>query len=351
MEELHDTEDKRLGNQHLESQQQEVPVSGEGGDAGLAAAQLKSVLESRKRHGPSALVHVIINPAAGKDQPILKTLNAVMQTAGLDWEVMITKDIGDGRKLAQAAAEAGADIVAVHGGDGTVMEVASGLIGTGIPIAILPGGTANVMAAELGVPNDLTEACALIANPEASLRYVDMGQVGDHYFALRCSMGFEAAMVEGADRDLKDRVGVLAYGLSALQALADPTIARYQLWLDGLELEMEGLTCIIANSGTMGAPGILLAPNIAIHDGLLDVVVVRKADLPSLVSLAASVVGGTENQGNMAHWQVKEVRVTSDPPQSVQADGEIIGQTPIEAKVLPQAMRVIVPPQVVVEEE
>lgn len=288
--------------------------------------------------------HVIINPAAGQDQPILKVLNAAMQAAGADWDVFITKEAGDGRRLAQEAVQAGADVVIAHGGDGTVMEVATGLLESDIPMAILPGGTANVMSVELGIPVDIMEACALAINPDATVRAVDMGKINDHCFLLRAGMGFEAAMVEGADRELKDRFGVLAYAVAGLQALSDPKIAEYNLLLDGQEVTTKGLTCIIANSGSVGTAGVLLAPNINISDGLLDVIVITKGDLPSLIGLAASVVGGTENTNALQHWQVKEVTVVADPPQSIQVDGEIIGQTPMTARVIPQAVRVIVPP-------
>lgn len=291
-------------------------------------------------------VHAIINPAAGQDQPILKVLNAALQAAEVEWEVFITKAAGDGQRMAQEAVAAGADLVIVHGGDGTVMEVASGLIGSQVPFAIIPGGTANVMSLELGIPNDAAEACALAVNPEAALRVIDMGQVGDHFFLLRASVGFEAAMVEGADRELKDRLGVFAYAFSALQTLSDPPVARYQLTLDGEEVETEGLACIIANSGTMGIPGMTLsmAPGIDIGDGLLDVVVVTRSDLPGIASLIAKVVSGSENSNALQRWQVREATISADPPQPVQVDGELLPKEPITARVLPQVVRVIVPP-------
>jgi YegS/Rv2252/BmrU family lipid kinase len=313
------------------------------GQASLLA-RLTALLGGQKpRSDRPRRMQVIINPAAGFEQPILKTLNLACQTAGLDWDVAITKQSGDGRRLAEAAVQAGADVVAVHGGDGTVMEVASGLIGSDIPMAILPGGTANVMSIELGIPRDLVEASALAVTDPAHVRKVDMGRIGEQYFMLRASVGFEAAMVEGADRDLKDRYGVLAYAISAFQALIEPQIARYSLTLDEEQVEVEGMTCIIANSGTMGTAMFSLAPNISVDDGLLDVVVVRKADLPSLVSLVASVVGGKENETNLHHWQVRRVTVAAEPALNLQADGEIIGETPVTAEVLPSAVSVIVP--------
>jgi diacylglycerol kinase (ATP) len=171
-----------------------------------------------------------------------------------------------------------------------------------------------------------------------------MGRVGERYFLLRVGMGFEAEMVEGADRELKERVGVLAYGLSALQALREPPIARYRLTIDGQEIESEGMTCIIANTGSFGQADISLAPTIDVGDGLLDVVVVRKADLPSLLSVAASVVAGNEQAEPLQHWQAREISVVADPPQTVQADGEVLdGQRTVNVRVVPAAVRVIVP--------
>ena len=94
----------------------------------------------------SKRVQVIINPTAGQDQAILGTLNRVFHDADITWDVSITNKAGDARRFARAAVEAGVDIVAAYGGDGTVMEVATGLIGSTVPLAIFPGGTANVMS-------------------------------------------------------------------------------------------------------------------------------------------------------------------------------------------------------------
>ncbi len=289
-------------------------------------------------------IHVIVNPAAGKDTPILGTLNKVFSDAGIDWDVYVTKRQGDAHRFAREAVRAGADAVAVNGGDGTVMEVASGLMNSNVPLAILPGGTANVMSVELAIPSDITEACALLVSDNvATVRPVDMGEVGEHTFMLRVGMGLEAAMVENADRDLKARVGSLAYFLSGLQALNNPQVARYLLTLDGKEIEVEGITCMVANSGNMGTPNLSMAQNIDISDGLLDVLVIRRGDLGALLSLAASVMTGNEPAEPFQHWQARDIRVVAAPIQSVQVDGEILTQTPVEIKVLPHVLKVIVP--------
>ena len=306
--------------------------------------RLQALLGGKKRaQTERRYVHVVINPASGKDQAILRTINFACNTAGIDWDVYVTKKSGDGRRLAEQAAKAGVDRVLVYGGDGTVMEVASGLLGSDIPMAILPGGTANVLAIDLGIPRDLVEASALAVDLDSNIRTIDVAQIGDRYFVLRAGLGLEAAMVAGAKRELKERFGVFAYALSALQALADPVVANYHLSFEGQEVDAQGLTCIIANSGLMGMEGLYLAPDIQVDDGLLDVIVLRRADLPSLLSLAASAVEGVENQQALQRWQVREVTVQSQPTQNVQVDGEMIEQTPINIKVIPQAVPVVVP--------
>jgi YegS/Rv2252/BmrU family lipid kinase len=298
------------------------------------------------RRTPQRIV-VIINPAAGQEQPILKVLNATLQAAGVDWDVQITKEAGDAARLAQEAAAAGANVVAIHGGDGSVMEAAAGVAAAGNPqavLAILPGGTANVMAQDLLIPTDLAAACALLVDPQAETRCIDMGWVGDHPFLLRVGMGLEAAMVEGADRELKDRLGVFAYAISALQAMADPPVAHYRLTLDSAEVvEIDGLTCIVANSGAWGMGDARFHPDISVSDGKLDVIVVTRSDVASLAVLAVSVLSKGETPPSLQRWPVQTVRVEAEPPQTVQLDGEIIGHTPIEVRVQAQAVPVLVP--------
>ncbi len=291
-------------------------------------------------------IHVIINPAAGQERPILSKLNSVFQSAGMDWEVFVTKKAGDARRLARQAVASGVDIVAAYGGDGTVAEAASALVGSHVPLAILPGGTANVMAAELAIPADLSEAAALTCSRPSRLRQVDMGQIGDHFFLQRVGIGLEAKIVANTDRGSKTRLGWLAYALTAFQVLRGPTIEQYRLVLDGQEVKIEGLACIIANSGNLGLPGFSLAPSIDISDGLLDVIVIRQGDLGSLLSLALSVIEGSPNFESLQHWQVRQVTIDATPPQTAQSDGELLNQTPLTVQVVPQAIQVIVPDMV-----
>jgi diacylglycerol kinase (ATP) len=304
-------------------------------------------------------VHVIINPASGQSMPILYTLNQIFGKYDYDWEISITKKAKDGYRLAKEAVANGFDIVAAYGGDGTVAEVASGLIGSDVPLAILPGGTANVMSVELGIPNNLEGACELFCGDQNQARWVDMGQIGDQYFLLRVGIGFEAVMVQEAGREAKAGMGVLAYLLSALANLRNPPQATYRITMDGKVVESEGMTCIVANSGSLGRPGLSIMPDVRVDDGLLDVIVVRQADLRTWLAVTVNVAGLTDitpvagdadiedvveqTEKNLQHWQAREIEIEADPVQSVQSDGEMIDDTPIHCRVLPKAIQILVP--------
>jgi YegS/Rv2252/BmrU family lipid kinase len=306
-------------------------------------------------------IHLIANPGAGQTGLNLKQLNTIFAEADVDWELSLTRQAGDARRLAAAAAQAGADVVAIFGGDGSVAEAAAGLLGVTTPLAIVPGCTANVLAVELGIPMEIEAALRLAVDPAAAVRTVDMAAVNEHFFCLRVGIGFEAAMVEGAGRAAKDRFGVFAYLFSALQTLSTPVVSRYQLVVDGQPVTAEGVACFIANSGSLGQPGMSLIPGIDVADGKLDVVVIPQANFATFTALLATIWGRRElqpedlsNQYNelgvqagraLQYWQAGEVSVTADPPQRVQADGELLGEVAVTCRVLPGALQVLVPRQ------
>ncbi len=146
-------------------------------------------------------IHIVINPASGQPQAILNQINDVFYPAGVEWSVSITLKSGDATRFARQAIADGADVVGAYGGDGTVMEVAQAVQGGDIPMAILPGGTANLMSVELGIPKDLTKAAQIMVDPDSVVRSVDMGQIGEQLFMLRVGMGFAGEKVKMADRN------------------------------------------------------------------------------------------------------------------------------------------------------
>ncbi len=306
-----------------------------------------SDVEVRPAASPYQRIHAIINPAAGQDEPVLSALNRVFQAAGVEWEIHVTKQGGDAERYAREAVAAGADCVAVYGGDGTQMEAAGGLAGSDVPLAILPGGTANVLSIELGIPGSAEEAAAMITTKPTMRRWVDVGEVNGQRFILRVGLGLEAQMVEGADRDMKNRMGVFAYALSALQALRDPQPAHYQMVIDGQEIESDGLSCIITNVGSLGQPGLTFPGIVDVSDGKLDVFVIRQADLGSLMSMVTAVVANNEPgenpNGPLQHWQGSNIKIVPTPLQSLQVDGEVLEPAPLDIKVIPRAVQIVVP--------
>lgn len=291
---------------------------------------------------------VIINPASGPDQPVLKLINRGFQTAGAAWHLQLTQRAGDAARLARDLHAAGAPVIAVCGGDGTVKEVAAALAGTAQPFAILPGGTGNALARELGIPLDLAAAAALAGDAFQNgqrhvVRAVDAGRLNDQVFVLRASLGLETELLRSTDRQLKDQLGQLAYPLTAIQRLGAVPFTRYRIQVDGQAVEAVGVQCTIANSAQMGVSGLALAQGADVSDGLLDVIVLSHVDWDALAEIAASHFFGEDTGVIVQHWQGRVITVTADPPQAVAFGGEIVAQTPVTATILPGALRIVCP--------
>jgi YegS/Rv2252/BmrU family lipid kinase len=287
-------------------------------------------------------IPVIVNPAAGQKVPVLKELNNVFYPAGIRWGVEITLGEGDAYQRALELAEQGAETIAVYGGDGTISEVATALAGTDTALAILPGGTGNVLVGEFHISRDFIQAAKMLTG-EYQVKVIDLGQAYSRKFLLRAGVGFESLVIEKTQNRLKDRFGLLAYGLAGLQALRETHQSHYYLNLDGNQIEVDGLLCTVANSGTLGIPGFRLSPAVNLEDGLLDVIVVQKINVNVLISHLQNNVTDYRDLGEIQHWQVNSARIEVDPPQTVQVDGDIIGSTPVEAVCIPQCLKVIVP--------
>jgi YegS/Rv2252/BmrU family lipid kinase len=286
-------------------------------------------------------VHVVINPASGQPEPVLHTLNEALHPAGIDWDVSITHASGDAKRAAAAVAGQGAGAVAVYGGDGTVMEVAEGLMGSDVPLAILPGGTANVMSQELGISKKLAEAVAVLVDESSHIREVDLGKTPKGYFILRALAGFSAARQVVVDRPLKDKYGMLAYQIGFVRQLENQQSFKCTLEVDGEVHEADAATVNVYNSANVGIPGISIVPA-KIDDGLFDVLAIRDVSALQALDAAQALARGSESE-HFLHVQGREVSVECDPPQPVVADGEDVGTTPLEAEVVQSAVRIIAP--------
>src|SRR5579859_2288880 len=295
-------------------------------------------------------IHVIINPhAAGvaNGKPILGILDKTFGATDTEWDASIMRKHSDGRRLARKAVKAGCDLVAAHGGDGTLMQIASGLYNTGVPLAIFPGGTANSMAGELNIPKDVQMAVNLVASGEYELQTVDMGIANDQPFILRVAVGLEAAMQKNVDKNLRKEVGALAYAFSGINQLRKLDPIQYKVKVDGESFEVEGVYCMIANSANLGLGKLQLSDKVNVSDGLLDLIILDNADLGTLVSVGTSILTGNGSKDNpmLHHWQGRKIKVKTRKQQPVSMDGKVLGELPIKAHVLPGALKIVVPKQ------
>jgi diacylglycerol kinase (ATP) len=291
---------------------------------------------------PYPRIHVVINPASGQNQPILNVLNDVFHSAGIKWDISITHQAGDATRQAKDAAASGVDLVAAYGGDGTQMEVANGLLGTGVPQAILPGGTGNAMAHELNVSLQLKEAAQLIVSSRKR-RAIDLARTGDRAFMLRAYTGIPADAA--ASREMKDKYGQLAYIQASMKFLTQITPTHYCANVDGEVIDGKALICFILNAGSIGGVlGISLPTvgDVSISDGYLDLYAVTRGVQP-LRALTHHLFHVGESQAGIYHWRGKEITLEADPIQDTWIDGEIDGQTPLTTTAIPKALEIVVP--------
>ncbi len=299
-------------------------------------------------------IFCIINPASGQDRPVLAVLNRAFAAAEADWDVHVTKSAADARRAAQHAAES-SDVVAVYGGDGTVSEVANALLGGDTPLALLPGGTGNVIAQELGVPLELSEAAALACSPNARRLSIDAMMLRDRAYFLRIGVGAEAAAIVGATRDRKDELGWFGYVLGTLDAMRDAQPIEFRWRVDDVEFGGEAVACMVANIGRIGRGGLRFSESIQADDGLLDVLIIRDARLGAVGAVTASALGAEPEMGDVSvgltdipfqRFQCRQIRIETDREVPAHGDGDAIDSVPLEITVRPQCLPVLLPPAI-----
>jgi YegS/Rv2252/BmrU family lipid kinase len=284
-------------------------------------------------------IHVVINPAAGGDEPILNTLNDVFRAHGVDWDVSITKAFGDATRLARQAADDGFGIVAGYGGDGTQHEIANGVLGTDAVMGVLPGGTGNNFARELGTPLELRRATELLATSE-HVRRVDVIDSGESVFILRLLAGLEPE--QQTSRKDKDRWGKLAYVVNTIRQTQETAEADFRITMDGETVEMRAMVLYVVNAATNDAGVNVVGERSAIDDGLMDAFVLNARELQTLAALSGRVLNLNTEDAEQYFHQGREMRIEATPDQALWADGELIGRTPITLRVRPSALPVLV---------
>ncbi|NJL96029.1 MAG: hypothetical protein HC915_21000, partial [Anaerolineae bacterium] len=281
---------------------------------------------------PFQKLHLIVNPAAGRNEAILNTVNDVFHAVDLRWDVSVTLQDGDGAQAARTALDDGADLIVVYGGDGTVKDVASGMVEADVPLAILPGGTGNALIYKLGLPDSLKAACQLITQPH-DFRPLDLGHVrceksaAEGYFLLRANVGLSNAIVEKASRDLKDRFGNLAYLFSAIQSLNQADEIEFQVTADQDSLRLTGVACMVANAVTIGGGAAFdFAPEVLVDDQTLDLFIFEHQST-AILEILKSQLSADLSQFK-GHYPGRHFHIATAAPQNITLDGEVLGETP-----------------------
>jgi YegS/Rv2252/BmrU family lipid kinase len=299
-------------------------------------------------------VLLIYNPEAGPRGELRRDLERVV--AYLDergWRVAIraTRKPGDATELARAAVAACCKAVLVAGGDGTVHEVVNGLVGSDAAMGVLPVGTGNVWAKEVGLPTlGLTQPDRLLTAArmlvDGEVRWVDVGRVGDRYFLNSAGVGIDAsvaAQVEPRTRTAKQWGGVVPYLVAGLSIARDFRGARSTIVVDGRTIRTTMLLVVVSNIQLYGGV-VKMTPEARLDDGLLDLRIFRGMGSAWVFRHVAGVFTHRHLRDPMvSHYQGRHITIYTDEPFLVQLDGEPAGMTPISVEVVPRSLRVLVP--------
>ena len=242
--------------------------------------------------------------------------------AAPDW--LETRPDDTGERLASQAVRSGAELVIASGGDGTVRACAAGVAGTGVPLGVLPAGTGNLFARNLGLPLDTGDALSVALT--GTERRVDVGVANGRPFIVMAGIGFDAEMLAGTSETLKGRAGAVAYLVSGLRHLWDrPT--RVLLRADGAPPVRRWASGVIAgNVGTLQG-NVRLLPDAAPDDGMLDAAVLTAWGLIGWLGLLADVLLLRRKTARLTRLVCRELLVVTWRARTWEVDGEVIGPT------------------------
>jgi YegS/Rv2252/BmrU family lipid kinase len=295
---------------------------------------------------PPRRVAVVFNPATGGGEGAERRRDTEQALAGAGLEVLWLETTREdpGQGVTRRAVAEGVDLVVAQGGDGTVMACVTGLAGSDVPLAVLPGGTGNLLAANFDIPADLDGAVEVALHGER--RRLDVAAMGDDRFVVMGGIGFDAAMLAEADPRLKERLGAVAYVISGLgQVRRRP--ARFRLRLDDRDpITRVGQGVLVGNLGRLQG-GLPIMPDARPDDGLLDVAVLRTRTLPDWLRLAARVLLRRRRKDpELEVFRARKVEVRCDRPQPVERDGDPAGESDhLVVEVVPAALTLCVPRQ------
>jgi YegS/Rv2252/BmrU family lipid kinase len=257
-----------------------------------------------------------------------------------DCMVCTTSAPGDAEILARHAVKEGFETIVAAGGDGTINEVVNGLAGSTATLGLLPIGTINVFAMELGLPSSNLEQCWNIIQGE-NTRLVDLPSANDKYFVQLAGVGLDAQVVKETSATLKKNFGPLSYLISAAQ-IATRKPPRLFIESDDAAVE-EGSFVLIGNGRRYGGPFPFFKQAL-LDDGLLDVIVFKQLGYLEIIRYLQDVFFSSEiRMPEVEYFQTRRIRVSSEQDVPVELDGELVGNCPVEFRMCERTLRVLTP--------
>lgn len=286
-------------------------------------------------------VVAIVNPATRRNARLIVDQLRQQAPNGVVLDIRITPAARSATALAREALPGAAIVVAV-GGDGTVGEVATALRGTGVPLGIVPAGSTNIVARELGIPADPSTAISLLFGAHRRVP-LDVGLCAGHAFLHMAGAGLDSRLFAATNPALKRRIGWLAYVPPGGRGLLQAPV-RFTVSMDDEKHEVTSPLVLIANGGSIITPRLTLYPGFRKDDGYLDVLIFT-ASTPIRVArtLGRLVTRRLHHSPFVLHRRVRQVELSSDPPLPVQLDGDVVTTTPATFSLDPSALMLLVP--------
>lgn len=286
---------------------------------------------------------VIHNPVAGRGRGAT-AVAAARTRLGDDWLWIATQSAGQAQELALRACGEGSPVVAALGGDGTVADVARGIIESGAPAAlgVLPAGTGNDFARNLGIPLDLASACDILAGDRR--RRIDIGTINAIPFINNAGTGFDARVMEIMNTSIRFIRGKPAFLLAVARLF--PSFQAFRLTLrneDEPEETISAMMVSVLNGSVYGA-GMKACPDGRMDDGELDVLIITEMPKLRLLGVVRKVMQGTHvGHPAVRLFRTRRLLLQSDPAQPLNIDGDVRGRTPADIRVVPAMLDVVVP--------
>lgn len=310
----------------------------------LMAMELQELSEAERRSSRASTgrrILLLVNRQSGRGESDLDRCVALLEEHGFCVVAVPLERAGDiGDTIMRHGDQV--DMVVLGGGDGTMNAAVPALLETGIPLGILPLGTANDLARTLGIPSSLDDACAVIAARHT--RAIDVAYVNGRHFINDASLGLSVEVSRRAERASKRRWGVLSYAAQAFAALRSHGPFRAVIYCDGVRARVSAVQITVGNGRYYGG-GLTISSDASIDDGMLDLCALAPMSIWRLLRLGPFMwTGSHDGQEGVRIWRGREIRVETGRPMQVNTDGEHATRTPARFWVQPRALTVLVPP-------